>query len=100
MYENGCTNWDTADVYGDNEALIGRWFARTGKRSEIFLATKYGFAPAAKNGVNGSPEYMRTTFATSLRNLGTDYVDLYYLHRPDPEVPIEVSVGAMAELVK
>lgn len=100
VYENGCRFWDTADVYGDNEELIGKWLARTGKRSEIFLATKFGYAPHRKTGVDGSPEHMRESFETSLRRLGTDYVDLYYLHRPDPEVPIEVTVSAMAELVK
>ena len=100
MYENGCRNWDTADIYGDNEDLIGKWFKRTGKRSEIFLATKFGFVGGGDKVVDGSPEHMRRQFENSLRRLGTDYIDLYYLHRPDPTVPIEVSVGAMAELVK
>ncbi|EKM54068.1 uncharacterized protein PHACADRAFT_257670 [Phanerochaete carnosa HHB-10118-sp] len=96
VYEQGCTNWDTANMYGDSEELLGKWFARTGKRSDIFLATKFGAGPSP----GGSPEYMREQFAKSLRLLGTDYVDLYYLHRMDPTIPIEVTVGAMSELVK
>jgi len=96
-YENGCRNWDTADVYGDSEELIGKWFKRTGKRSEIFVATKYGITA---NGPNATPEYIRGQIERSLTRLGVDYVDLYYLHRVDPKTPIEVAVGVMAELVK
>ena len=73
---------------------------RTGKRNEIFLATKFGLVFQPDRLVNGSPEYMRERFDRSLKRLGVDYIDLYYLHRPDPAVPIEVTVGAMAELVK
>ncbi|EKM54066.1 uncharacterized protein PHACADRAFT_196501 [Phanerochaete carnosa HHB-10118-sp] len=99
VYEQGCTNWDTANMYGDSEELLGKWFARTGKRSDIFLATKFGYGLAT--GIpNGSPEYMREQFAKSLRLLGTDYVDLYYLHRMDTTIPIEITVGAMSELVR
>ncbi|PSR87078.1 hypothetical protein PHLCEN_2v5248 [Hermanssonia centrifuga] len=100
VYERGCTNWDTADVYGDNEDLIGQWLKRTGKRNEIFLATKFGFVFSSDRIVNGSPEYVRQSIDKSLKRLGVDYVDLYYLHRPDPSVPIEKTVGAMAEAVK
>ncbi|EKM51940.1 uncharacterized protein PHACADRAFT_101731 [Phanerochaete carnosa HHB-10118-sp] len=99
VYEYGCTNWDTADVYGDNEELLGKWFARTGKRSEIFLATKFG-VNFETNTVNGSPEYVHERLGRSLRLLGTDYVDLLYLHRPALDTPIEITVGAMAELVR
>jgi len=95
--EQGCTYWDTADVYGDNEDLIGQWFKRTGKRDKIFLATKFGFVP---DGISGKPEYVRTAIQKSLNRLGVESVDLYYLHRADKTVPIEVTVGAMAELVK
>ncbi|EKM51942.1 uncharacterized protein PHACADRAFT_262363 [Phanerochaete carnosa HHB-10118-sp] len=101
VYEHGCTNWDTADVYSDNEELLGKWFARTGKRSEIFLATKFGFKFGTNTStIDGSPEYVRERFGRSLRLLGTEYVDLLYLHRPALDTPIEITVGAMAELVK
>ncbi|KAH9930536.1 Aldo/keto reductase [Epithele typhae] len=103
LYEMGCTNWDTADIYADSEDTIGAWFKKTGKRNEIFLATKFGFTignPDAKKPISGDPEYVHASMAKSLSRLGVDSVDLYYFHRPDPTVPIEVTVGAMAELVK
>jgi len=95
--EAGCTNWDTAHIYNDSEELIGKWFKRTGNRDKIYLATKCGIAPS---GANGTREFIREQINTSLERLGVDYVDLYYLHRVDPKTPIEVSVGALAELVK
>ncbi|KIJ58187.1 hypothetical protein HYDPIDRAFT_96218 [Hydnomerulius pinastri MD-312] len=100
--ENGCTFWDTANIYGDSEELIGKWFKRTGKRNEIFLATKFGIVRdrPTSHGVDGSAKNVEESFKTSLDRLGVESVDLYYLHRPDPEVPIEVTVGAMANLVK
>ncbi|KAF5378933.1 hypothetical protein D9757_008748 [Collybiopsis confluens] len=95
--EEGCNHWDSA---GDSELLIGKWFKETGKRSEIFLATKFG-ARGGKNGApRGDPEYVKSQCAKSLERLQTSYIDLYYQHRPDPSVPIELTVGAMAELVK
>ncbi|KAF7790306.1 hypothetical protein EIP86_001260 [Pleurotus ostreatoroseus] len=100
VYERGCTNWDTADMYGDSEELLGKWFKRTGKRNEIFLATKFGFVFKEGRVVDGSPEHARFSVEQSLRRLGVDHIDLYYLHRPDPTVPIETTVGAMAEFVK
>ncbi|CAL1708523.1 unnamed protein product [Somion occarium] len=101
VYASGCTFWDTADRYGDSEDLIGKWFKRTGKRNDIFLATKFGLdSNIPGRTVCGDPEYVPKAFQRSLSRLGTDHVDLYYLHRPDPEVPIELTVGAMAELVK
>ncbi|KAI0074186.1 Aldo/keto reductase [Panus rudis PR-1116 ss-1] len=99
-YELGCTNWDTADVYGDNEELIGKWFKRTGKRDEIFLATKFGIVARPDKLVDGSPGYVKQACEKSLKRLGVDHIDLYYLHRPDPLVPIELTVRAMAELVQ
>ncbi|KAF5351130.1 hypothetical protein D9756_008205 [Leucocoprinus leucothites] len=101
-YEGGWTNWDTADCYGDSEDLVGKWFKRTGLRNKIFLATKCGIVMTADGpvGVNGTPEYVKSACAKSLERLGIDQVDLYYLHRADPTVPIEKTVGAMAELVK
>ncbi|KAI0296285.1 NADP-dependent oxidoreductase domain-containing protein [Multifurca ochricompacta] len=100
VYESGCTNWDTADVYGDSEELIGKWFKRTGKRNEIFLATKFGAGSPSGKLIDGSPAYVKEAFNKSLEKLGVDYVDLYYAHRADPTIPIEHTVGAMAELVK
>lgn len=101
--ELGVTFFDTADMYGPytNEALLGR--ALEGKREGIYLASKFGIVrsddPHAR-GVNGSPAYIRQSIDTSLKRLNTDYLDLYYQHRVDPNVPIEDTIGAMAELVK
>ncbi len=99
----GITFLDTADVYGGgaNEELVGAAIA--GRRDEVVLATKFGIltdpVTSRPAGVDGSPRRVRTCLEDSLRRLGVDHVDLYYLHRPDPNVPIEDSVGAMAELV-
>ncbi|KAJ3504301.1 hypothetical protein NLJ89_g8004 [Agrocybe chaxingu] len=95
--EEGCTFWDTADIYGDSEDLVGKWFKRTGKRDQIFLATKFGFTPTFPN---GKPEYVKSSCEKSLKRLGVETIDLYYIHRADKTVPIEHTVGAMAELVK
>ncbi len=102
--DRGITLLDTADAYGPhlNEELVGR--AIKGRREQAFIATKFGIVrdpanPAAR-GVNGRPEYVRASCEGSLRRLGVEYIDLYYQHRVDPEVPIEETVGAMAELVK
>jgi aryl-alcohol dehydrogenase-like predicted oxidoreductase len=100
----GVTLLDTADMYGPytNEELVGR--AIRGRRDQVVLATKCGIVRDPDNralrGINGRPEYIRTACDASLRRLGVDHVDLYQLHRVDPEVPIEESVGAMAELVR
>ncbi|KAK7459576.1 Aldo-keto reductase str7 [Stygiomarasmius scandens] len=96
-YAKGCNHWDSANVYGDSEVLIGKWLKRTGKRNEIFLATKFGGTP---QGIRGDPEHVREQCLKSLERLSTDYIDLYYQHRVDSKVPIELTVGAMAELVK
>ncbi|KAI0072150.1 Aldo/keto reductase [Panus rudis PR-1116 ss-1] len=101
LFALGVTFWDTADVYGDCEDLIGQWFKKTRKRDEVFLATKFGLNfETPGRVVRGEPEYVHAAFDKSLRRLGVDKIDLYYLHRPDPTVPIELTVGAMAELVK
>jgi aryl-alcohol dehydrogenase-like predicted oxidoreductase len=94
---------DTADIYGPfiNEELVGR--ALRGRRDGLIVATKFGNVrtPDGKFlGVNGKPEYVRACIDASLRRLGMDHVDLYYQHRVDPTVPIEETVGAMAELVR
>jgi aryl-alcohol dehydrogenase-like predicted oxidoreductase len=100
----GVTLFDTADVYGPytNEELLGRGLRE--RRAEAFIATKFGFvlnedkqAPAA---VDGRPAYVRAACEASLKRLGVSHIDLYYLHRVDPRVPIEDTVGAMAELVR
>jgi len=102
--ELGVNFLDTADMYGPhtNETLIGQ--ALRGKRDQVFLASKFGIVrdPANPKGraVNGRPEYVRQSIDGSLKRLGVDTLDLYYQHRMDPEVPIEETVGAMAELVK
>nr|WP_255610581.1 aldo/keto reductase [Lysobacter sp. ESA13C] len=102
--ELGVTLLDTADMYGPhtNERLLGK--ALRGRREEVFLATKFGivFDPDRPElrGINGRPEYVRSSIEGSLQRLGTDHIDLYYQHRIDAEVPIEDTVGAMAELVQ
>jgi aryl-alcohol dehydrogenase-like predicted oxidoreductase len=99
--ELGITFLDTADVYGDSEEKVGK--AIRGRREKVFLATKFGFVPggaAAGRSVDGSPEYVRKACDSSLQRLGVEYVDLYQLHRVDDSVPIEDTVGAMAELVR
>jgi aryl-alcohol dehydrogenase-like predicted oxidoreductase len=94
---------DTADAYGigANEELVGR--AIRDRRGEVVLATKFGVVRDPDNrsffGIKGDPEYVRQACDASLRRLGVDHVDLYYQHRPDPDTPIEDTVGAMAELV-
>ncbi|KAJ8093213.1 Aldo-keto reductase str7 [Marasmius tenuissimus] len=94
---SGCNHWDTSDLYGDSEDLLGKWFKRTGKRDQIFLASKFGFTP---NGIRGDATYVKEACNRSLSRLGVDHIDLYYQHRVDPKVPIEETVRAMAELVK
>ncbi|PSL05446.1 aryl-alcohol dehydrogenase-like predicted oxidoreductase [Haloactinopolyspora alba] len=100
----GVTFLDTADIYGPhaNEELVGRAIAD--RRDEVVLATKFGIVrdpdDPTKRGFDGSPEYVRAACDASLRRLGVDHVDLYYLHRVDPRTPIEDTVGAMAELVR
>ncbi|KAJ7080956.1 NADP-dependent oxidoreductase domain-containing protein [Mycena belliarum] len=98
-YAAGCTFWDTADIYGDSEELLGKWFKRTGKRADIFLSTKFGFI-LADFSVDGRPKYVREAVESSLTKLGVETIDLYYLHRADARTPIEHTVAAMAELVK
>jgi aryl-alcohol dehydrogenase-like predicted oxidoreductase len=94
---------DTADIYGlgRNEELVGR--AIKGRRAGVVLATKFGNVrnpDGTFQGVNGRPDYVRQSCDASLRRLGVDTIDLYYQHRVDPNVPIEDTVGAMAELVR
>jgi len=100
----GVTLIDTADVYGAgaNETLLSGVVAA--RRDDVVLATKVGLVPAAgqsvPGGVDGRPEYVRDAVRASLKRLGVEHVDLYYLHRVDPVVPVEETIGAMAELVE
>src|SRR5206468_12107659 len=101
--DQGVTFLDTADMYGPfkNEELVGR--AIRGRRDQVFLATKFANVRGPNGeflGVRGDPPYVRDACDASLRRLGVDHVDLYYQHRVDPKVPIEETVGAMAELVR
>ncbi len=99
----GITLLDTADVYGPltNERLVGRAIAE--RRDQVVLATKFGNVrgpDGAWLGVNGRPEYVRASCDASLERLSVERIDLYYQHRVDPAVPIEETVGAMAQLVR
>src|SRR3954462_10207021 len=103
--ELGCNFLDTAEAYGPhtNEELIGKAIA--GKRDDYILATKFASRIVEEDGeykriIDGSPENVRRAIEGSLERLGTEHVDLYYLHRVDPDTPIEETVGAMGELVK
>ena len=101
--ELGCNFWDTADMYGPftNEKLLGKALAN--RREKVILATKFGVKRGQDGswlGTSGSPEYVKACCDASLKRLNTGYIDLYYQHRPDPEVPIEETIGAMAELVQ
>jgi aryl-alcohol dehydrogenase-like predicted oxidoreductase len=102
--ELGINLLDTADLYGPglNERLVAK--AIKGNRDEYIIATKFGFEIDDNEqltwAINGKPDYVRKSVERSLKNLGTDYIDLYYQHRVDPNTPIEETVGAMAQLVK
>jgi aryl-alcohol dehydrogenase-like predicted oxidoreductase len=101
--DDGITLLDTADAYGmgANEELVGR--AVADRRDDVVLATKFGLVRSrtdpSHRGISGAPDYVRQACDASLRRLGVDHIDLYYQHRVDPNVPIEDTVGAMAELV-
>jgi aryl-alcohol dehydrogenase-like predicted oxidoreductase len=103
-FELGVDFYDTADIYGigDNETLVGPFIQR--HRKDVVLATKFGILRDRNNpatrGVSGRPEYVKAACDASLKRLGVDVIDLYYQHRVDSAVPIEETVGAMADLVK
>lgn len=101
----GVNFWDTSDMYGPytNERLLGEHIRKHGIRDRIVLASKFGIMRNEQGetlGINGRPEYVQQVCEASLQRLGVECIDLYYQHRVDPEVPIEETVGAMAELVK
>ena len=99
--DRGVDHFDSSDMYGwgHTERVLGK--ALKGRRDQVVLATKFGQVerPGQSNGVNGRPEYMIEACEASLKRLGVDVIDLYYQHRADPAVPVEETVGAMAELV-
>ncbi len=103
-FEHGIDFFDTADVYGtgESEQLLGD--ALKGRRDEVVIATKFGMDMQGVNGDDGgrrgTATYVRTAVEASLKRLGTDHIDLYQLHTPDPSTPIEETLGAMTELVK
>ena len=97
----GITLLDTADIYGDSERQVGK--AIRGRRDNVVLATKFGFVGAigaSDRAINGSPQYVREACESSLKKLGVEAIDLYYLHRVDATTPIEETVSAMAALVR
>ncbi|KAJ7686766.1 Aldo/keto reductase [Mycena rosella] len=102
--DRGMTFWDTADYYGESENFIGEWLAQTGRRSEIFLATKFGAADLRegpnKGKVCSEPSYIKQAVQRSLKLLQTEYIDLYYQHRVDPAVPIEIVLETLRPFVE
>ncbi|KAL2832696.1 NADP-dependent oxidoreductase domain-containing protein [Aspergillus pseudoustus] len=97
--ELGATFWDTSDLYGNSEELLGKWFKRTGKRDQIFLATKFGFVPGSRTfEADSSADYCKSACEDSLKRLGVDFIELYYMHMANPETPIEETMRALAEL--
>ncbi|KAK8042958.1 aldo-keto reductase [Apiospora phragmitis] len=101
--ELGATFWDTSDLYGDNEELLRQWFQKTGKRDQIFLATKFGYVKGEGGKTmqfqfDTSYEYTKKACQSSLDAMGTDYIDLYYVHQVDNVTPIEETMRALAEL--
>lgn len=97
----GARFWDSANVYGDSEKCIGEWFKRTGKRDDIFLATKVGLQVKDRVRVECTePNYIKEACCKSLETLGIETIDLLYLQRIDNVTPIEKTIAAMVELKK
>ncbi|KAK7926783.1 hypothetical protein PG985_003781 [Apiospora marii] len=101
--ELGATFWDTSDLYGDGERFLKQWFQRTGKRNQIFLATKFGYVKGEEGKAmqfeyDTSYEYTKKACQASLDAMGIDYIDLYYVHQVDAVTPIEETMRALAEL--
>ncbi|KAF2468935.1 Aldo/keto reductase [Lindgomyces ingoldianus] len=100
--ELGSTFWDTSDVYADSEDLLKLWFERTGKRDQIFLATKFAVTKDAGGNpiIRSDPNYVKQACEKSLKKLGVSKIDLYYCHRVDKKTPIEKTIAALVELKK
>lgn len=97
VYSHGELFWDTSDAYGDSEGLVGKWFRKhPERRADVFIATKFGNLGEGK--ANNDPEFIRQSCARSLSRLGTDHLDLYYVHRVDPKVPIEKTIRTLVQL--
>jgi aryl-alcohol dehydrogenase-like predicted oxidoreductase len=97
--EQGINFFDTSDSYGDSEERLGRALGR--RREQVLIATKFGSRVRGQKGTGGAkPEYVRSAVEASLRRLGTDRIDLYQIHQPDPETPIGDTLGALAELAE
>lgn len=94
--------WDTADLYLTSEDIVGEWIKKSGKRNDIFLATKFGIQRTPEGAYNGrsDPEYVKSACEKSLKRLNIDTIDLYYCHRVDGVTPIEKTIEAMVELKK
>lgn len=101
-HATGLRFWDMADIYGDSEDVAGEWIKRSGKRDDVFLATKFSLQrkPDGKFSFRSDPEYVKTACEKSLQRLGVDTIDLYYCHRVDGVTPIEKTIEAMVELKK
>ncbi|KAK3905225.1 NADP-dependent oxidoreductase domain-containing protein [Staphylotrichum tortipilum] len=101
-HEIGCVHWDSAALYGDSEDLLGKWFERTGKRKDIFLATKFGnyVRPDGGREFRNDPEFIRGAVKEALRRLKTDYIDLMYCHRISGKTPVEDIIETLKEFVE
>lgn len=100
-YSTGQRFWDTADMYGDSEDVVGTWIKQSGKRKDVFIATKFGAQVNQETQevkLRSDPEYVQLACEKSLRRLGVDTIDLYYCHRVDGVTPIEKTIQAMADL--
>ncbi|OKL60883.1 hypothetical protein UA08_03876 [Talaromyces atroroseus] len=97
--EIGAMFWDTSDLYGDNEELLAKWFKKTGKRDQIFLASNFGYVRGSTTlEIDSSPQYCKKACDVTLKVLGIDYIDLYYAHNVDTVTPIEETMRALLEL--
>ncbi|KAF2024769.1 aldo/keto reductase [Setomelanomma holmii] len=100
--ELGATFWDTSDIYGEGEEMLGRWFRQSGKRDKVFLATKFGLIMDGLKmlGVDSTAEYCKKACESSLAKLGVESIDLFYAHRVNLETPVEETMRAMVDLQK